>query len=272
MRTLKNEMERNSAFFFGFVPGEKKEDLIPRLGEVKEKGIHNIIASYGEANLQEGKFDELYFATLPEIAEACRDLQMTFWIEDYSPFPTGNANGAYKEGEYEKLNKLYVDERHMDIRGPFENAEIRIDALLRVVYGNALHRFKKVAPNDREKLTVVAYKLNEVNSTNSLVLLEEDSAVCLDTYIQDGKLVWDIPAGYWRIFVVYTTYESAGRPYYMNLLSKESVALQIEKVHKPIYESLKTYSGNCWRGFFYDEPEIGNAGGDGVFDFFLLPG
>ncbi|GEM_PF-2395142 len=269
---MRNKTERCSALFFKFVPGDTKEVLKARLEKVKENGIHNVIASYEEEGLKEGKFNERYFQTLPELAEACEEMDMTFWLEDYSPFPTGSANGAYKEEEYAAKNKLFLDERHMDFRGPCKNAVIRIDALQNVVYGNALRRFTKMDPAGRSRIGVVAYRICEHESEAFAPILEEESGVILDPYVKDGYLRWEIPDGYWRIFVLFTTYESSGRPFYMNLLDKESVALEIEKVHKPIYHCLKEYRGKSWNGFFYDEPEIGNAGGDGVFDFFMLPG
>lgn len=264
--------EACSTLFFKFVPGEKQSELVSRLVKVKESGINNVIASYEEKGLQEARFDDNYYNTLPELAKACEQLGMTFWMEDYSPFPTGNANGAFQEAGYQNLNKLYVDERHMDLRGPVENAVIRIQALQDVVYGSAMHRFSKTDPSQRERIGVVAYKMREHTEPSFVPVLEDDTEVQLDCYIENGYLKWDIPDGYWRIFVLFRTYESAGRPYYMNLLDRDSVALEIENIHKPIYESLKEYLGISWNGFFYDEPELGNAGGDGVFDFYSLPG
>lgn len=55
----------------------------------------------------------------------------------------------------------------------------------------------------------------------------------------------------------------------MNLLDDESVAVQIEAVHKPHFQNLKDELGNTWNGFFYDEPEVGNTPG---YNFWCLPG
>ncbi|MFD1671787.1 hypothetical protein ACFQ5M_06765 [Agrilactobacillus yilanensis] len=99
-----------------------------------------------------------------------------------------------------------------------------------------------------------------------------NTVIRLDEFEHGGFLKWNVPEGKWRIFVLFETPESAGRPYFMNLLSKESVALELEKVHQPLYEHLKDESSKSWLGFFYDEPEIGNNGGDAVFDYFMLPG
>ena len=261
-----------STLFFAFSTEESKEDLKTRLDEVKQIGIGQIIASYKTKGMEQAQFDETYYAALDRLVAACRETGICFWLEDYAPFPTGSANGAFREAAHAGLNKLFIDERHMDVCGPLPGAVLRIDSLQNVVYGKAMHRFTKVDPSCRERIVVVAYELQEDPACAAAPLLKENTAVVLDTYVEDGFLRWDVPEGNWRIFVIFSTYESSGRGYFMNLLSRESVALEIEMVHKPLYEHLKGELGKTWTGFFYDEPEIGNAGGDAVFDFFMLPG
>lgn len=270
---LYDEMKEDcSTMFFGFSKDDTIKELGERLKEVRRIGIRQIIASYKTNGMAQARFDAAYFEALDRLVEACREMDMRFWLEDYAPFPTGSANGAYKEEAYAELNKLYIDERHMDIHGPVAGAVIRIDSLQNVVYGKSMHRFTKVDPSCRRRIAVVAYELldNPVNA--AAPILKEDTAVLLDTYVENGFLKWDVPEGQWRIFVAFTTYESSGRACFMNLLSRESVALEIEKVHSLLYDYLKDELQKTWIGFFYDEPEIGNAGGEAVFDFFMLPG
>ena len=83
-----------------------------------------------------------------------------------------------------------------------------------------------------------------------------------------GILSFDLPEGKWRIFFLYQT-RRGGRKYYMNLLDRESVRVQIDAVLKPHYEMLKEELGITWEGFFYDEPEVGNTPD---YDFNCLPG
>lgn len=264
--------KKNSTLFFHFSSEETKEELVKRLQEAKQIGLYHIIASYKTQGMQPAKFDETYFNALDRLVDACREQEVQFWLEDYAPFPTGNANGAYQEAEYADLNKLFIDERHIDISGPVVDAVIRIDSLQSVVYGKAMHRFAKVDPSCRKRVGIVACRMQENSENAASPFLEEATAILLDEFVENGFLKWDVPEGQWRIFVIYTTYESSGRAGFMNLLSKASVALEIEKVHKPLYEHLKEEIRKTWIGFFYDEPEVGNAGGDAVFDFFMLPG
>jgi len=270
--TGKSETEAYSATFFGIRPEDTKESLAERLKKVKEMGFCSVIGGYGTGKMEECRFNETFYKTLDQMVLACREEEMTFWLQDYAPFPTGSADGAYREKEYEKLNKIFVDERHIDISGPLPGAVIRIEDLQRVVYGNAAHTFHKTNPYGRERIGIVACRMKENPASATAPEIEEDTALLLDGQVRDGFLKWDVPEGYWRIFVLFTTDESSGRPYFMNLLSRESMALEIERVHKPVYEHLKEELGKTWNGFFYDEPEIGNNGGADIFDFFMLPG
>ena len=258
--------------FFGFAPDENSDSLLQRLEAVKQGGFSYIIASYKTKGMEQVKFDDAYYMALDRLVECCEKTGVAFWLEDYAPFPTGSANGAFAEAEHAEKGKLMIDERHVDLCGPQAGARVRIDLLQDVCYGKAMHRFSKMDPACRKRLGVVAYRVNPDPRGAAYVVLDESSAVVLDERVCNGILTWDVPEGNWRVFVIFTTYETSGRANFMNLLGKESVALEIEKVHLPLYMHLKEKLGKAWLGFFYDEPEVGNDGGDAVFDFFMLPG
>lgn len=263
---------KSSTLFFTFSAQETVEELSRRLSDAGKMGIEQVIASYKTQGMEQARFDGTYFEALDRMVEACRRQEMRFWLEDYAPFPTGSANGAYEEPEHTEENKWFINERHLDLTGPIREAVIRVDSLKSLVYGKEIHQFAKVDPACRKLLGVVACRLKENPRNGAAPFLEEETAVLLSEKVKDGFLKWDVPEGRWRIFVLYTTYESSGRAFFMNLLSKASVALEIQRVHKPLYEHLKEELGKTWIGFFYDEPEIGNDGGEKEFDFFMLPG
>ena len=267
-----SSQKKTNALFFGFSPEEPEHDLEQRLIAARDAGFSEIIASYKTQGMKPAKFDETYFAGLDQLVRVCHNTGMHFWLEDYAPFPTGNANGEYQEEPYEALNKQFIDERHIDLAGPIKGAVARVDQLQKAVFGKTMHRFGKVEPAKRKRLSIVAYRLLDQSACAASPLLDESSMVLLDDQVHDGFLKWDVPEGRWRVFVLFETPESAGRKYFMNLLSRDSVALEIEKVHRPLYEHLRNELDKTWIGFFYDEPEIGNNGGDQVFDFFMLPG
>lgn len=267
----RNQKETTNALFFGFSAEETQENTLTRLVNAKRSGFSQIVASYKTKGMQQARFDKTYFAALDQLTALCREAGILFWLEDYAPFPTGSANGAYQEKEHEKENKLFIDERHVDVVGPAPDTVFRTEQLLRSVFGKSMHRFQKVSPPTRKKLAIVACPLRETDCA-AAPALELGSAVRLDGLEKDGFLKWDVPEGRWRLFVLFETPESAGRAYFMNLLSRASVQLEIQRVHQLLYDHLQNELGKTWLGFFYDEPEIGNNGGDQVFDFFMLPG
>lgn len=262
-----------SAYLFGFAPTDTVEAIRKRIRRAKDLGYQQLIVSYESAKgMKQVPFDETYFGAVDCLVEACRAENMPFWIPDFTSFPTGSAGCALEAGECPQANKIFIDERHLDFYGPMEHAVVNVESMRRIAFGKAAHQFRKVDVAARNEIALVAHRLKDNPNNAASPFLEEDTAVLLNDYVKDGFLIWDIPQGRWRISTVFTTYESSGRAFYVNLLSKESVALEIEKAHKPIYEHLKDELGTTWYGYFYDEPEAGNDGGSEVFDFFMLPG
>lgn len=262
-----------SAFLFSFSQKDTVEDIRKRLERVKTLGYKQIIVTYQSPNgLKQVPFDEIYFGAVDHLVEACRAENMPFWIPDFTAFPTGSAGCVLETGECPQANKMFIDERHLDFYGPMEHAVVNVESMRKIAFSKAAHQFKTINVDARNEIALVAYRLQENPDNAAAPFLEEDTAILLDEYVKDGFLTWDIPEGQWRISTVFTTHESSGRAFYVNLLSKESVALEIEKVHKPIYEHLKDELGTLWYGYFYDEPEVGNNGGSDVFDFYMLPG
>lgn len=262
--------------FFSLGAGEEQGALEERLSALKEQGIYSVTVEYQnsgekqqEGGANDGGFGAGAFAALDRLACACKKLGMQFWIQDAAPFPTGNAAGALRKPENEHLRKQYLGERHMDVTGPCPEAGIPMGKLFRGVSLSELFgpEGKNLGQNlgARKPLCVAAWRFGYDS------LLEEGSGRLLWTAGegQDTVLYWDIPEGQWRIFGIYVTTEGGGRPDYVNLLDWESVRLQIDNVHAPIYAHLKENLGKTWAGFFYDELEIGNCPG---YDFFMLPG
>lgn len=262
-----------SAYLFRFSPGESTETIRQHLRRTKALGYKQVIVTYEpKEKRKQVPFDATYFGAVDRLVEACKAENMPFWIPDFTQFPTGSAGSVLARGEHPELNKLFIDERHIDLCGPMTQAVLDINRMRNIAFGKAIHRFETMDMSKRTEIALIACRLRENPENAAAPFLMEDTAILLDDMVQDGYLHWDVPEGYWRIISVYTTVETSGRPYYVNLLSRESVALEIETVHQRIYEHLKDELGTIWYGFFYDEPEAGNDGGEKVFDFFMLPG
>lgn len=258
--------------FFGLFAGESKEELTERLLEWKRRGVSSVTIEYAERNKEGEGFGKESSGALKQLAEVCRELSMSFWIQDAAPFPTGNANGALEKEENKALRKQYLGERHMDVTGPKKGAGIPVQSVLHSVGMTEIfgEEGKRMAQNmgDRRLLEVAAYEFSyegKIKEASQIVLWKREKEEEESPQI----LYWDIPGGYWRIFCVFVTSFGEGREYYVNLLDPDSVMLQISSVHEPIYEELKDELLKTWDGFFYDELEIGNTKG---YDFFMLPG
>lgn len=174
-------------------------------------------------------------------------------MQDAAPFPTGLADGFLKKEENLERNKLYLGERHLDVRGPVTDGAFLVSQLVGSVRSTDQENgFGKARPFPGDRLyAVVAFRRGESG-------LDRDTSVDLTQKVKEGMLVWDVPEGIWRIFVIFETKNDGGRRYYINLLDPDSVAMNIQAIYEPHYEHLKEEVGRTWLGFFYDEAEIGN--------------
>ena len=105
--------------------------------------------------------------------------------------------------------------------------------------------------NDDKLLNVCAARVDQGFDASTLIDITK--------FVKDGQLVWDVPAGKWKIYVNYLTRNAGTRDGYINLLNKESAKIQIEAVYEPHYEHYKEEFGKTIAGFFSDEPELGNG-------------
>ena len=67
-------------------------------------------------------------------------------------------------------------------------------------------------------------------------------------------LTWDVPEGYWKIYVIYLTRDAKGRNDYINFLDKASCRLLIDAVYEPHFARYEKYFGNVIAGFFSETP------------------
>lgn len=234
-----------------------------RFRRLRRMGIYSMVLLYerglGDRNLQE--FDENWWSLLMRISKVCAEQGMTYWIQDAAPFPTGAANGWFGKEEYKDKTKIYIAERHTNVRGPIKNASLLVENLRDSIRGDVETLARGMVPGDVLMYAVLMKRTDDG-------AFDMNTAIDLTDKVEDGFLQFDLPEGHWRLFLFYQS-KSGGRRNYMNLLDDESVAVQIDAVYKPHYEQLKSEIGKTWNGFFYDEPEIGNITG---YDFSCLPG
>lgn len=261
--------------------GDSEQAIQEKFQAFFEQNIYSAVLQYAasaEKKQQNGgiyPFDEEYFDILKKMSRVCQKLGMTYWVQDAAPFPTGAANGAFRQPEYFEKGKLYIKECHTNVRGPVKDAVLLLENFAGLLTGglqNILTELKRQGPelsNRPVLLGVVALPMEDPGKGQ----FRFDTARAMDLIgcadFSQGTLKFDLPEGIWRIFFLYETHNGNGRKFYMNLLDEESVAIQIREVHQLHYEKMKEELGVTWEGFFYDEPEIGNVDG---YDFDCLPG
>ncbi len=252
--------------FFGVSEKDTEESLRERISQLYDHGIFSMVLEYGKTSgsvFEAPKFDDDWWERLGYITKICKELGMTFWIQDAVPFPTGSANGSFQEEKNKFKSKKFIIERHTDIKGPIQDVYLSVNKLMNAIQGNVLEAVKNVSEVPNRFLYAAALRHSEDGGG-----YESASAIDLTDKVVNGVLRADFGSGVWRLFIAAETY-SGGRRHFMNLLDEESVRVQIDSVHTPHYERLKKEIGKTWRGFFYDEPELGNLEGY-VFD--CLPG
>ncbi|MGN1021909.1 MAG: hypothetical protein ACI4OJ_00255 [Lachnospiraceae bacterium] len=189
------------------------------------------------------------------ILEEAKTLGMKVWILDDSHFPTGIANGALKTAPKE-LHHLYLGCNTLESAGPKPQVEFRVEDMIHPPVLPPWIATPKDAPapiHDDRCFHILACPVLEDAGLGTPVLL--------DSQVRAGTFRWDVPEGYWRIFVIYLTYDGRGRNDYINFLDASSCRLQIDAVYEPHWEHCGKYFGNVIEGFFSDEPPIGNTPG-----------
>ena len=180
---------------------------------------------------------------------------MRVWILDDQHFPTGYAAGALINAESGYCHQ-YLDYNTLGSWGPRAGMEINVAACAKP---QPAPPWMPPEPEGTRK-----FHDDHLFSVLACRILEggvEGDTVDLTELVEDGRLVWDVPEGYWKIYVVYLTRDAKGRNDYINFLDRDSCRLLIDAVYEPHYKRYGKYFGNVIAGFFSDEPPIGNTPG-----------
>ena len=181
------------------------------------------------------------------ILEEANKRNMKVWILDDSHFPTGYANGAVKTAPKE-LKHQYLIYQMLEMSGSATGLELPVREYM-------LSGLTGQKDPEAELVKVLACPVETGEKLGHPI----DLTGCL----QEGTdlLRFDLPDGYFRIFVIYLTLEARGRNDYINFMDSESCKLLVDTVYEPHFEHYKEYFGNTIAGFFSDEPPIGNVEG-----------
>lgn len=204
---------------------------------------------------------EAWFRDLDVILDEAKKLGMKLWILDDAHFPSGQAAGKMDQ-QPDRLQKTYLNYNIVDATGPVKQVTVDIEPMAHYYknpFRGSSHPFIQADEReykDPEKLiAVVAGRLDGKFGD----MYHVDELIDLTDQVRDGQLVWDVPEGTFRLFVIYETHKGGGRGGAVNFLSRESCRVQIDNCYEPHWERYKDEFGKTILGFFSDEPEVGNS-------------
>ncbi|WP_240418984.1 glycosylhydrolase-like jelly roll fold domain-containing protein [Paenibacillus periandrae] len=253
--------EHNYILPFLWQHGEEEKVIREEMARVHEAGIGAVCV---EARPHPDFLGPKWWTDMDIIMEEARNRGMKVWLLDDDHFPTGHAAGKVKEAP-EELHRKFLGERYIDTLGPAEGTSLLLDTLLMRGLRPTISQPQN-ASGKNKLISVVAVRRDPSNGT----LLSE----CTDItdLVQDGILYWDIPEGYWRVFIISENKDGGSQQQedYLNPLDRDSVRILLDTVYEAVYERYKADFGKTFAGFFSDEPGFYND--KTTFDFNSKPG
>jgi len=192
------------------------------------------------------------------IIDEAKKRNMKVWILDDSHFPTGYANGALKDAPPE-LCRQFLYYSSVEIVGSMKSVQLNVEKHAKYVRNPLKANIFSMRSDSKARRQFNDDKLLNVCAARVDQGFDASTLIDITKFVKDGQLVWDVPAGKWKIYVNYLTRNAGTRDGYINLLNKESAKIQIEAVYEPHYEHYKEEFGKTIAGFFSDEPELGNG-------------
>ncbi|MFD0678356.1 MULTISPECIES: glycosylhydrolase-like jelly roll fold domain-containing protein [unclassified Paenibacillus] len=253
--------EHNYILPFLWQHGEEEEVIREEISRVHESGIGAFCV---EARPHPDFLGPKWWKDMDIIMEEARNRGMKVWMLDDDHFPTGHAAGKVKEAP-ERLHRMFVGERYIDTIGPAQGTSLLLDTLLMCgLRPTTSHQ--QNASGKNKLISVVAVRRNLSNGT-----LTCDS-VDITELVQDGILYWDIPEGYWRVFIISENKGGGSKEQedYLNPLDRDSVRILLDTVYEAFFDRYKADFGKTFVGFFSDEPGFYND--EKTFDFNSRPG
>ncbi|MFB5268825.1 glycosylhydrolase-like jelly roll fold domain-containing protein [Paenibacillus enshidis] len=253
--------EQNYILPFLWQHGEEEQAIRGEMARVHEAGIGAVCV---ESRPHPDFLGPKWWTDMDIIMEEAQARGMKVWILDDDHFPTGHAGGKVKEAP-EELHRLFLGERYIDTLGPAKGASLLLDTLLMCGLRPTISHSQN-ASGKNKLISVVAVRRNPSNGA----LLSD----CIDIteLVHDGILYWDIPEGYWRVFIISENKHGGSKEQkdYLNPLDRDSVRILLDTVYEAFYERYKVDFGKTFAGFFSDEPGFYND--EKTFDFNSKPG
>ena len=240
---------------FMWLHNEDDSKLINEIGRIYDCGIRSICL---ESRTHEEFCRDDWWSDVELILEECAKRDMHVWILDDKHFPTGYANGIFKD-KYKHLRHWGITEYHIDVAGPVKGGSVMADSWTKFGWVGA----GAPRPDDIGEDEIVGiYAIKHVPDSDKYT-----DIIDITDGLSDGMVYFDLPEGMWRIVIaVKTRYGIVERLLpWCDMLNPETIDLFIEEVYQPHYDRFAKYFGNTLLGFFSDEPCFQNNSRYGFF-------
>lgn len=229
-------MEKILPFFW--LRGEDKQTVAEAVRKMHSYGIDAFIV---ESRIHSDFGGDSWFEEMDTVIKTAAEENMRVWLLDDSQYPTGRANGKLKE-IYPQKNSWRIRLERTDVCGELKNAKIILRA----------------DPDAGEKI-LGAYLVRRENDPTHI---DADGVTDVSCNVEGRILYLDVPKGEYTVYAIVKTPLNSHIPYYVDMLSAESVRVLIDEVYEKHYARYSEYFGNTFAGFFSDEPcfENGNYG------------
>nr|WP_202887512.1 glycosylhydrolase-like jelly roll fold domain-containing protein [Cohnella zeiphila] len=220
--------------------GEDQGTIREEIARIQEAGIQALCV---EARPHPDFVGPTWWETMDAILNEARSRGMKVWVFDDDHYPTGRAVGRLI-GAPRELRRLFLREHHIDAIGPMKSASFSLRQ------PGWLDRQEE----DDKLIGVTAARRHPQSGELTGELLD------VSEFVHGDRLIWDVPEGFWRIFVMAET-PIGGDPNkqdYVNYIVPESVRVLIDTVYERFYERYREDFGKTFAGFFSDEPGFYN--------------
>lgn len=217
--------------------GENEDILRHMIAQMHKNGVGAFVV---ESRPHPDFLGEQWWHDVDIVIDEAKKRGMKVWFFDDRKFPSGFSAGKIRD-EHPEYLKRYLEERHLDAVGPQKDTSVYVDAWV---------------GEGEELVGVIAARRTDGHDT-----LDYDSLTDITDHISEGILLWDIPEGDWRIFIMVSTREGgeAHTRDYLNPLEPEPVHAYLNYVYQAHYHRYKEEFGKTIAGFFTDEARFGNA-------------
>ena len=218
-------------------PGEdlSEEDIVKEIEAIASSGCGGFLI---ETRRHSDWGGDGWWKDLGFVLQEGKKRDLKVWLTDDVSVPSGKANWAVRR--YPQLRRKALAQNTVDIIGPQVGAAVLAELFQRE--GETLY-------------AAIAYR---VSGTDAAPVYTDP--IDLTAHVQDGLLLWDVPEGFWRVFLIFRTQTRGVAEFwdYVDLLNPASCRLMIDEVYEPHYRHFGEYFGTTLEGFFTDEPVFGN--------------